>query len=55
MAETQHRRANGFRIDVPHNLADILFLPAQRTARLDLACFENGLEQVFVKPDLQQV
>jgi len=55
MAETLHRRANGFGVDMPHDLPDVLFLPAQRTARLNLACVEDSLEQVFVQPDLPQV
>jgi len=55
MAETLHRCTNGFRVDMPHDLPDVLSLPAQRTARLDLTCVEDGLQQFFVQPDLSQV
>lgn len=55
MAETLNCRKNGFGVDMPHDLTDVLFLPAQRTVRLDLARVEDSLQQVFVQPDLSQV
>jgi hypothetical protein len=55
MAETHYRRANEFRVDAAHNLSDVLFLPAQRAARLDSTRFENSLEQILVQPDLPQI
>jgi hypothetical protein len=55
LAETRHRRANWFRIDVPHYLSDVLFLTAKRTVRLDFACFEDGFEQILIQPDLSEI
>jgi len=55
MAEPQHRRANGFGVDMPHDLPDVLFLPTQRAVRLDLTRIEDSLQQVLIEPDLSQV
>ncbi len=55
MAETLQCRANGFGVDMPHDLPDVLFLPTQRTVGLDLTRIEHSLQQVFVQPDLSQV
>ena len=40
-AQAVQRGANRIRIDLAHDLADILFLSTQRTVRLDLARFED--------------
>ncbi len=38
-----------------HDLADILFLAAQRAVRLDLTGVDDGFEQGLIQPDLSQV
>lgn len=55
LGETLHRRADGFGVDLPHDLSDVLLLPAQRAVRLDLTCVEDRLEQLFVEPHLSKV
>jgi hypothetical protein len=54
-AQVLKRCADGFRVDVPHDLADVLLLASHCTVRLDTARFHNGLKQVFVERQRSQV
>ena len=55
LAESCHRRAYRLRVYAAHDLADVLFLAAQRTVRLDSARIQHRFEQVVVEPDLPKV
>jgi len=48
-AQLCHFRTEWFRVDVAHQLADVLFLPAQCAVCLDLSSFHDGFEQALIK------
>jgi len=55
LAEARYCRADWLRIDLPHDLADVLLLPTQCAARLDLLRVEYGFQQIFIEIHLAQI
>ena len=52
IAESRYGPANGVRINVAHQLADILFLSPQRAAGFNLLGLEHGLQQLVLEPEV---
>lgn len=44
-----------FRVGFPHDFADKLFLPAQRAVSLHRLRSQDGIQQIFLKPNAMQL
>ena len=55
LAEARYRFADWLRVHLPHDLANVLFLPPQCAARFDLLRVEYGFQQIGIEIHLAQI
>ena len=54
-AQPRQCGTDGCRVDVTHQLADVLLLSTQRTVRFDAVRLKHGIEQFIIQLHAQQV